>query len=546
MAPHRSAKTHRDKAQLVFEERLIERRVDREIVSEKEQLEAKVKELEKELDGLLSAGGGTGERKEGGDRELKAARKELSGLNAKIERLKEEIAEVKASKARTEVELNTVRDKLERLSPDPNTIRPEHQKRLDALNEQTRERTAELKEVKSEVVELEAKLAQLKLDKEKIDAENEELARKLEEEEKLALEAQRSSAEEKTDGKVVSLVRTRYFLQPPAITADDIKQAETLHLKIGALLQELGVVRVENRMTVCSDALLDPHSFCVNEHPYCISCVTPMPGLCPTCGLVTDDESLLKPSPFVKSIFETLEVYCVLEDDGCAWTGKLSSDPDHRRTCSFRTIDCTNADRGCEAQVVFLDLKDHLENCEYDLMECPRGGARCGGWFRRVKEGEHELKCQFHSCPNDRCTTTGSQQLIASHRVGCDAIRKDLTEAQMLIMVFQEDVARLKKAEEGRKKQAKSIERGKKQAEEHAQAQVAAKPSTGAGESRSTSASVKPGSKVVKKKKVVTKKVEGNEEEDELLGVEERPKAKDSTVERMIVSQQVLFLKRTR
>ena len=137
-----------------------------------------------------------------------------------------------------------------------------------------------------------------------------------------------------------------------------------------------------------------------------------------------------------------LKTQCDNINNGCEWTGELSSLDDHLSHCGYTFVPCPNECRE-SGNVLRKDIEEHKEVCLKRLYKCPH--CEEVGEYQKMST-EHLDVCPKKEvqCPNPGCDEEIQRCEISNHRqqcifeiipckfasIGCklEFLRKDLKE----------------------------------------------------------------------------------------------------------------------
>ena len=129
---------------------------------------------------------------------------------------------------------------------------------------------------------------------------------------------------------------------------------------------------------ICLKVLKDPVQ-CLNEHYFCRSCIETSlretSEACPTCQHHLTEETLTKPSRFLRETLQELIIRCDYENRGCQELIKLEFLERHVQSCGYSPTRCSNA--GCKEVINRHDKQRHeLELCQFRKIDCDECGEQ--------------------------------------------------------------------------------------------------------------------------------------------------------------------------
>ncbi|XP_031551923.1 TNF receptor-associated factor 5-like [Actinia tenebrosa] len=174
---------------------------------------------------------------------------------------------------------------------------------------------------------------------------------------------------------------------------------------------------------ICHEVLADPQQ-CKEGHIFCKECIKAWLNhkcRCPMDNTALRFESLM-PSVFAKNIIQNLKVFCHQPGNDaqvadtaekCNWSGKLLALADHRKTCPFQQIQCSNVN--CNTKMQRRELEDHDKICKYKELEC----EKCKKVLLRhmlIVHKNNDCPEEMVPCPN-RCTSPQNGQISKIKRI---------------------------------------------------------------------------------------------------------------------------------
>ena len=190
---------------------------------------------------------------------------------------------------------------------------------------------------------------------------------------------------------------------------------------------------------------MDPQQSSCCGHHFCYKCVHKLPThSCPLCK--ERGVQFFKDINFGRKLRET-EVYCVNQEAGCLWEGKLGSLKHHlsidtpEGECKHQLIKCLNF--GCNDKVRRSALKIHVSQCQHRLIsckhcgitaeynkhnpcpmmevQCPNIGSGCEAKIIPLKLFDHLVECEFREvdCPIVGCDAHMLKKDLSSHMGTC-------------------------------------------------------------------------------------------------------------------------------
>ena len=200
---------------------------------------------------------------------------------------------------------------------------------------------------------------------------------------------------------------------------------------------------VQTECSICLQILKEPYVVGCCGYRFCKACLNPMVTSCPLCKALHFQKL---PDKQLERLLSQKDIYCLLHDSGCKWTGKLCNllahlsfdDASLQPACDYLPVPCPY----CKHHFLRMDLSKHQDSCEsrpYNCMHCSHTCVfkdlikhyevcskyphpcrnRCGKHFTK---GEMESHME-NDCPLEvvRCEY---------HFAGCEEpfLRKDLDE----------------------------------------------------------------------------------------------------------------------
>ena len=115
---------------------------------------------------------------------------------------------------------------------------------------------------------------------------------------------------------------------------------------------------------VCNHFLNEPRVTSCGHH-FCRSCIEKVIIQTQECPVCKKKNFNVYHDKATKEKMNSLEVHCVLKDQGCEWVGKLANLECHldmeRGDCSYIRVDCDFKSTGCTARPLRKDLPQHME-----------------------------------------------------------------------------------------------------------------------------------------------------------------------------------------
>jgi len=98
-------------------------------------------------------------------------------------------------------------------------------------------------------------------------------------------------------------------------------------------------------------------------HSFCHDCLStwlarPDTESCPVCRAYTSRYEII-PNIAIRSLIQSLVVWCDHKDSGCKTTVKLEEVEQHCNQCVYRNVECV----ACKAEVRYCDLSEHCIKC---------------------------------------------------------------------------------------------------------------------------------------------------------------------------------------
>ena len=140
----------------------------------------------------------------------------------------------------------------------------------------------------------------------------------------------------------------------------------------------------------CLCTLKQPYIVSCCGYRFCKSCLNPSTESCPLCKNKEFDKL---PDRQLERLLNERHVYCLLQDNGCEWTGELA------KVSSHLSFGESSSELACQ----------HLPvSCSY-----------CGGHFKRADIPGHQEVCDSRPTQCSYCTLNYPYKDMASHRESC-------------------------------------------------------------------------------------------------------------------------------
>jgi len=128
---------------------------------------------------------------------------------------------------------------------------------------------------------------------------------------------------------------------------------------------------VQTDCSICLHTLKVPYVVGCCGYRFCKSCLVPSVKSCPLCKEVNFDKL---PDKQLERLLNQRPVYCLLQDNGCRWTGELSNGSYykradlqcHRDVCESRPSLCVY----CTYKCPYKELASHYKNCPMIPQKC--------------------------------------------------------------------------------------------------------------------------------------------------------------------------------
>ncbi|XP_028408543.1 kelch domain-containing protein 8A-like [Dendronephthya gigantea] len=134
-----------------------------------------------------------------------------------------------------------------------------------------------------------------------------------------------------------------------------------------------GEVKVDSLCVICQEVPKDPRLCQHKDHIFCFAHISQHLAqnseTCPVCRDPLNQETLRRPTGFLKNYLDDLEIKCDHHDRGCPDHVRLEELPRHVEECVYAPVMCRN--EGCGTEVNKRDIKAHENDlCQFRIAKC--------------------------------------------------------------------------------------------------------------------------------------------------------------------------------
>ena len=133
-----------------------------------------------------------------------------------------------------------------------------------------------------------------------------------------------------------------------------------------------GEVRKDLLCSICLKVPKDPRICQHNDHIFCFADISRLllqTERCPVCKDHLNQESLKRPTGFLKNYLESLKIKCDHHDRGCPEYVRLEQLEKHVKECGYAPVMCAN--EGCGTEVNRKDIETHEKDlCRWRIAKC--------------------------------------------------------------------------------------------------------------------------------------------------------------------------------
>ncbi|XP_028414539.1 E3 ubiquitin-protein ligase NRDP1-like [Dendronephthya gigantea] len=131
-------------------------------------------------------------------------------------------------------------------------------------------------------------------------------------------------------------------------------------------------VREDVLCSICYKVPKNPRLCQHQEHVFCLSDISQWllgNKTCPVCRDPLSQETLRRPTGFLKNYLNDLKIKCDHHERGCPDYVRLEHLPKHVEQCGYAPVMCRN--EGCDTEVNRRDVENHEKNfCQFRLAKC--------------------------------------------------------------------------------------------------------------------------------------------------------------------------------
>ncbi|XP_028414513.1 kelch-like protein 40b isoform X2 [Dendronephthya gigantea] len=134
-----------------------------------------------------------------------------------------------------------------------------------------------------------------------------------------------------------------------------------------------GEVNEDLLCSICQEVPKDPRLCQHKDHIFCFAHISrhlvQNSQTCPVCRDPLTQETLRRPTGFLKNYWEGLKIKCDHHERGCPDYVRLEHLSKHVEECGYAPVMCRN--EGCDTQVNRRDIETHEKNfCQFRLAKC--------------------------------------------------------------------------------------------------------------------------------------------------------------------------------
>ncbi|XP_028393375.1 E3 ubiquitin-protein ligase PDZRN3-B-like isoform X2 [Dendronephthya gigantea] len=136
-------------------------------------------------------------------------------------------------------------------------------------------------------------------------------------------------------------------------------------------------VREDLLCSICQEVPKDPRLCQHKDHIFCFAHISrhldcdlvQNSQTCPVCRYPLNEETLRRPTGFLKNYLDDLKIKCDNHDRGCPDYVRLENLPRHVKECGYAPAMCRN--EGCETEINRRDIEAHEKDlCHYRIAKC--------------------------------------------------------------------------------------------------------------------------------------------------------------------------------
>ncbi|XP_028414521.1 kelch-like protein 12 [Dendronephthya gigantea] len=125
--------------------------------------------------------------------------------------------------------------------------------------------------------------------------------------------------------------------------------------------------------SICQEVPKDPRLCQHKDHIFCFAHISrhlvQNSQTCPVCRDPLTQETLRRPTGFLKNYWEGLKIKCDHHERGCADYVRLEHLPKHVEECGYAPVMCRN--EGCDTEVNRRDIETHEKDlCQFRIAKC--------------------------------------------------------------------------------------------------------------------------------------------------------------------------------
>ena len=157
---------------------------------------------------------------------------------------------------------------------------------------------------------------------------------------------------------------------------------------------------------ICRHCLDDPMQTPCG-HRFCLQCINSvLHSSQPECPLDRTKLDNVFPDAACRRQINALKVYCSNKDKGCTWSGEMSDEASHQKSCKLGKIAC----EFCNENFSRVDMTKHKE-------ECPRRPVTCK-YCSQIMDYQN-LECHFSSCGEypTKCPNNCSEESLPRNKI---------------------------------------------------------------------------------------------------------------------------------